>query len=81
VAKEGEAVVSALRSAITKSKSSVRVIFTGSNQDRLRELFSRSHAALYEGASLSDRTERAFTDESFKPLYEGLTTLQQAILR
>jgi hypothetical protein len=45
-------VVSALRSAITKFKASVRVIFTGSNQDRLRELFSRSHAALYEGASL-----------------------------
>ena len=145
VAKDGEAVISALRSAITKSKSSVRVIFTGSNQDRLRELFSRSHAALYEGASLlnfphleadflkfvaghirdrlhrrvtlaelldaferfayqprllidlvllyassnaksftsllDDRTERAFTDETFKPLYEGLTSLQQAIIR
>src|SRR6202034_1147237 len=52
IAKDGESVVSALRSAITKSKSSVRVIFTGSNQDRLRELFSRSRAALYEGASL-----------------------------
>jgi hypothetical protein len=145
VAKEGEAVISALRSAITKSKSSVRVIFTGSNQDRLRELFSRSHAALYEGASLlsfphleadflkfvaghikdrlhrkvtlpelqdaferfayqprllidlvllyassnaksftsllNARTERAFTDETFKPLHERLTYLQQAIIR
>jgi hypothetical protein len=145
VAKDGQAVVSALRSAITKSKASVRVIFTGSNQDRLRELFSRSHAALYEGASLlsfphldvnflkfiadhvklrfhrkiavgdlqdaferfayqprllidlvllyasskpasfkdllDDRTERAFTDETFMPLYEGLTPLQRAITR
>jgi len=30
---------------------------------------------------LDDRTERAFTDETFKPLYEGLTSLQQAIIR
>jgi uncharacterized protein len=52
VAKRNEAIVSALRSAITKSRQSVRVIFTGSNQDRLRELFSRSRAALYEGASI-----------------------------
>lgn len=52
VAKNNEAIVSALRSAITKSRQSVRVIFTGSNQDRLRELFSRSRAALYEGASI-----------------------------
>jgi len=52
VAKRSEAIVSALRSAITKSRQSVRVIFTGSNQDRLRELFSRSRAALYEGASI-----------------------------
>ncbi len=52
VAKSNEAIVSALRSAITKSRQSVRVIFTGSNQDRLGELFSRSRAALYEGASI-----------------------------
>jgi hypothetical protein len=52
IMKDGEAIVSALRSAITKSKRSVRVIFTGSNQDRLRELFSQSRAALYEGASM-----------------------------
>lgn len=52
VAKHNEAIVSALRSAFTKSRQSVRVIFTGSNQDRLRELFSRSRAALYEGASI-----------------------------
>jgi len=30
----------------------VRVIFTGSNQDRITELFARSRAALYEGASI-----------------------------
>ena len=38
---------------MTESRNSVRVIFTGSNQDRLGELFSRSRAALYEGASVS----------------------------
>jgi len=52
IVKNGESIVSALRSAIMKSKGAVRVIFTGSNQDRLRELFSRSRAALYEGASM-----------------------------
>ncbi len=48
---DGENVVSAIRSAITKSKSNVRVVFTGSSQEKLLELFSRSRAALYEGAS------------------------------
>jgi hypothetical protein len=52
VAQANEAIVSALRAAITKAKKSVRVIFTGSNQDKLTELFSKSRAALYEGASI-----------------------------
>jgi hypothetical protein len=50
--RDNETIVSALRAAITKSRKSVRVIFTGSNQDRLTELFARSRAALYEGASM-----------------------------
>lgn len=52
VSTDGENIVSALRAAITKSKKSVRVIFTGSNQERLHHLFSKSRAALYEGASI-----------------------------
>jgi hypothetical protein len=47
----GENVVSAIRSAITKSKNNLRVVFTGSSQEKLLTLFSRSRAALYEGAS------------------------------
>jgi uncharacterized protein len=47
----GENIVSAIRSAITKSKDNVRVIFTGSSQDKLLQMFSRARAALYEGAS------------------------------
>lgn len=50
-AADGENVVSAIRSAITKSKNNVRVVFTGSSQEKLLDLFSRSRAALYEGAS------------------------------
>jgi hypothetical protein len=50
-AANGENIVSAIRSAIMKSKSRVRVVFTGSSQQKLLELFSRSRAALYEGAS------------------------------
>ncbi len=48
---DGENIVSAIRSALTKSKNNVRVVFTGSSQQKLLELFSRSRAALYEGAS------------------------------
>lgn len=47
----GENIVSALRSAITKNRNSVRVVFTGSSQEKLLALFARSRAALYEGAS------------------------------
>jgi len=49
--KDGEAIISAIRSAITKSKGAVRVVFTGSSQDKLLELLHRSRAALYEGAT------------------------------
>jgi hypothetical protein len=52
VSSDAESIGSALRAAITKSKNSVRVIFTGSNQERLRDLFAKSRAALYEGASV-----------------------------
>jgi diguanylate cyclase (GGDEF)-like protein len=52
VSSDGENIVSALRAAITKSKRSVRVVFTGSNQERLHALFAKSRAALYEGASV-----------------------------
>ena len=47
----GENIVSAIRSAITKSKNNIRLTFTGSSQEKLLALFSRSRAALYEGAS------------------------------
>lgn len=47
----GENIVSALRTAITKYKSYVRVVFTGSSESALRALLQRTRAALYEGAS------------------------------
>ena len=47
----GENIVSAIRLAITKSKNNLRVVFTGSSQEKLLTLFSRSRAALYEGAN------------------------------
>lgn len=50
-ATHGEPIVAALRSALTKSRRGVRVVFTGSSQDKLVELFARSRAPLYEGAS------------------------------
>lgn len=50
-ASDSDNVVAALRSAITKSKQRIRVVFTGSSEIKLMELFSRSRAALYEGAS------------------------------
>jgi uncharacterized protein len=48
---DSDNVVAALRSAITKSKQNIRVVFTGSSELKLIELFSRSRAALYEGAT------------------------------
>jgi hypothetical protein len=50
-APDGDNIVASLRSAITKSKEHLRVVFTGSSQIKLLEMFSRSRAALYEGAS------------------------------
>ena len=47
----GEAIVSSLRAALTRQRKFVRVIFTGSSEEGLRALLSRSRAALYEGAS------------------------------
>jgi hypothetical protein len=51
-ARKEDKLVSALRSAITKNRRSVRVIFTGSSQEELNELFARARAPLYEGASV-----------------------------
>lgn len=50
-APEGENVAASLRSAITKHKEHVRAVFTGSSQIKLLEMFARSRAALYEGAT------------------------------
>ena len=47
----GENIVASLRSALTRYRDYVRVIFTGSSEVALRELFTRSRAAMYEGAS------------------------------
>ena len=62
ITRDGENIVSALRSAITKSRAYVRVIFTGSSEAVLMELLLRSRAALYEGAS---RMRFPHLDENF----------------
>jgi uncharacterized protein len=50
-APDGDNIVASLRSAITKSKEHIRVVFTGSSQIKLIEMFARPRAALYDGAS------------------------------
>ena len=80
--RDGETIVAALRSAITKSRNSVRVIFTGSSQEQLLELFSRSRAALYEGASLLqfpllDRHFIAFIAARVKQRYRKTVALTE----
>ena len=47
----GEQIIAAIRTAITKHRDRVRVVFTGSSEAELRTLLFRSRAALYEGAS------------------------------
>jgi uncharacterized protein len=50
-ARDGVAIVSALRSSITKVHGRVFVLFTGSSEQRLREMFARAKAPLYEFSS------------------------------
>jgi uncharacterized protein len=50
-APDGDNITASIRSAITKNKERIRVVFTGSSQIKLIEMFSKSRAALYEGAS------------------------------
>jgi uncharacterized protein len=88
-ARGGEIAVSALRSAVTKSRDRVRIIFTGSSQEQLLELFTKSRAALYEGASLAqfpslDRAFVEFIAERAKQRYRktvSVTELQNAFER
>jgi uncharacterized protein len=51
-AKESERIIAALRATLTKNKPFVRALFTGSSQEELSQLFLRTRAPLYEGASV-----------------------------
>lgn len=48
----GEQIIAAIRTAITKHRDRARVVFTGSSEVDLRALLFRSRAALFEGASV-----------------------------
>lgn len=53
--KENELVATALRTAITKHRDKVRVVFTGSSRTRLAHVFSNTEAPLYSvGAAIQD---------------------------
>ncbi|MHB0992167.1 MAG: ATP-binding protein [Burkholderiales bacterium] len=53
--KETELVATALRTAITKLRDKVRVVFTGSSRTQLAHVFSNTKAPLYSvGASIQD---------------------------
>lgn len=53
--KENELVATALRTAITKHRDRVRVVFTGSSRTRLAHVFSNTDAPLYSvGAAIQD---------------------------
>ena len=53
--KENELVATALRTAITKHRDKVRVVFTGSSRTRLAHVFSNTDAPLYSvGAAIQD---------------------------
>lgn len=49
--KDHEAVATALRTAITKNQSRLRVVFTGSSRSQLARVFSNSNAPLYSTGS------------------------------
>jgi hypothetical protein len=53
--RENELVATALRTAITKHRDKIRVIFTGSSRTRLAHVFSSTDAPLYSvGAAIQD---------------------------
>lgn len=53
--KDAELVATALRTALTKHRDQVRVVFTGSSRTQLAHVFSNSKAPLYSvGASIHD---------------------------
>jgi hypothetical protein len=53
--KEHEAVATALRTAITRNQSRLRVVFTGSSRTKLAHVFSNSNAPLYStGSAIAD---------------------------
>lgn len=53
--REHEAVATALRTAITKNQTRLRVVFTGSSRTRLAHVFSNASAPLYStGAAIVD---------------------------
>ncbi len=63
--KEHEAVATALRTAITKNQTRLRVVFTGSSRTQLAHVFSNSNAPLYStGAAIADfpRLDRDFVE-------------------
>lgn len=70
--KEHEAVATALRKAITRNQSHLRVVFTGSSRTQLAHVFSNSNAPLYStGSAIADfpKLDRDFVEyiaERFK---------------
>lgn len=63
--KEHEAVAMALRTAITRNQSRLRVVFTGSSRTQLAHVFSNSNAPLYStGSAIADfpQLERDFVE-------------------
>lgn len=63
--KDAELIATALRTAMTKHRDRVRVVFTGSSRSQLAHVFSNTDAPLYTvGATVNDfpRLEREFID-------------------
>ncbi len=62
--KSNEPLIAALRTSFDKQSNGVRVIFTGSNQDGLRRMFSARSAPFFHFASEIDlpRLDEAFVD-------------------
>ncbi len=65
-ARDHEALLAALRAALTRHDAGLAMIFTGSSQDRLRQVFSRRNAPFY----------RYTTDIRLPPLGEDFVAFQ-----
>ncbi len=82
--KSNEPLIAALRTSFDKQSNGVRVVFTGSNQDGLRRMFSARSAPFFHFATEIDlpRLDEAFVDHMIAAFHRATSrSLDRAAMR